>query len=310
MRVSKNFCLNLYKECVANCHLENVFVVWLQLLKKCNLQIRLMNDIVYRMMVLKPHGHYCIPILLDNKTLGVINLYIKEEHKYNQKEVEFLNSIANTLAGIIKRKNTEAEKEKLHIHLVQSDKMAAIGQLAGGVAHEINNPKGVILGFAQSVVKSIKEEDSLYMPLKSIEREAIRCKKLVGDLLTFSRVSKTEAEEIDVNSTIDVALSLVEAQTKVKNIQIIRQYGVDLPKIMANKNQIQQLIINLCNNAIDAMPETGTITISTGNVITSETKQSHIEILVKDTGSGISKEIKIKSLNHFLLQKKQEKAQD
>ncbi|MBU0765533.1 MAG: PAS domain S-box protein, partial [Bacteroidetes bacterium] len=154
---------------------------------------------------------------------------------------------------ITDRKQAEQEKEKLRLQLLQSEKMAAIGQLAGGIAHEINNPMGVILGFAQSIVKRMKEGDILYMPLKSIEREAIRCKKLVTDLLTFSRTGKTQAETTDINKTIEETLSLIEAQAKVKDVEIIREYAYDLPQIPINRNQLQQVIINLCNNAIDAM---------------------------------------------------------
>ncbi|OGS21895.1 MAG: hypothetical protein A3J83_04720 [Elusimicrobia bacterium RIFOXYA2_FULL_40_6] len=170
--------------------------------------------------------------------------------------------------------------------LVQTSKMAAVGQLAGGVAHEINNPLGVILGFAQIVVRNIKEGDNLYMPLKSIEREAIRCKNLVSDLLTFSRTGKSTMELIDLNTTIGSALALVETRSKTQNVEIIRIFGEGLPKITANSNQIQQIIVNLCNNAIDAMPQAGKITIGTSKL------DKEIEITVSDTGTGMSEETK------------------
>ncbi len=170
--------------------------------------------------------------------------------------------------------------------LIQSEKMAAVGQLAGGVAHEINNPMGVILGFAQSIVRRIKEDDSLYMPLKSIEREAVRCRKLVGDLLTFSRAEKTKAEKTDINQTIEETLSFVEARAKVKSVDIIKEYGGGLPLVMVNKNQIQQVIVNLCNNAIDAMPDGGKIRLSTKET------GGRILIEVSDTGKGMTEEVK------------------
>lgn len=185
--------------------------------------------------------------------------------------------------------------------------MAAIGQLAGGVAHEINNPVGVILGFAQGVAKKIKEDDPLYLPLKSIEREAIRCKKLVGDLLTFSRSGKTEAIAIDINQAIEETLTLIEAQTKVKGIEIRREYQTGLPNITVNKNQLQQVIINICNNAIDAINAvdaanaigaSNTIadvdTTPGGEVISVVTKSSgnQIQISISDTGPGMTEAVK------------------
>ncbi len=168
--------------------------------------------------------------------------------------------------------------------LIQTEKMAAVGQLAGGVAHEINNPMGVILGFSQSIMRRIKEDDPLHMPLKSIEREAIRCRKLIVDLLTFSRAEKTKAEKIDINQAIEEMLSLIEAGTKVKNIDIIKEYGSGIPGIIANKNQIQQIIVNLCNNAIDAMPDGGKIKISTLKI------EDRIELKISDSGKGMTRE--------------------
>ncbi len=192
---------------------------------------------------------------------------------------------------VLREKSYELQEayEKLtaaQAKLIQSEKMAAVGQLAGGVAHEINNPIGVILGFSQSITGRIKESDPLYMPLKSIEREAVRCRKLVGDLLTFSRSEKTKAEITDINLTIEETLSFIEARAKLKNIEIIRDYGKKLPGIMANKNQLQQVIVNLCNNAIDAMPDGGRIRLFT------EKTQGNILIGVSDTGKGMTEEVK------------------
>ncbi|HEX3047711.1 MAG TPA: ATP-binding protein [Bacillota bacterium] len=176
--------------------------------------------------------------------------------------------------------------KQLQAQLFQTEKMAAIGQLAGGLAHEINNPVGVILGFAQSISKRITEDHPLHLPLTSIEREAIRCKKLVGDLLMFSRSGTSRAEVIDINQTIDVTLSLIEIQSKLKGIEVSRTYDSSLPQFIANKSQIQQVILNLCNNAIDAMPEGGKITIIT------KRDENQIEISINDTGQGITEEIK------------------
>lgn len=144
---------------------------------------------------------------------------------------------------------------------------------------------GVILGFAQSIIKRIKEEEPLYKPLKTIEREAIRCRNLVIDLLTFSRKGITQFEFIEINETIDETLSFIEAQAKVKNVEVIKAYGADLPYFMANKNQIQQVIVNLCSNAVDAMPDGGSITIITKKV------GEQIAIEISDTGSGMTEEV-------------------
>jgi PAS domain S-box-containing protein len=178
--------------------------------------------------------------------------------------------------------NAYDQLKAVQAQLIQSEKMAAVGQLAGGVAHEINNPMGVILGFAQSIMKRIQEDDPLSMPLKSIEREAVRCKKLVGDLLSFSRVGKTPVELINIHQTIDETLSLIAVQVNMKNIQIIRGYSTGLPHITANKNQLQQVIMNLCTNAVDAMPAGGKITVNTRQ------QEGFFEIRISDTGFGMT----------------------
>jgi two-component system, NtrC family, sensor kinase len=216
---------------------------------------------------------------LDSLAIG-INMMIDDIGKYTGQ----IEKAKQELEEKVEERTEELKRAQEK--LIQSSKMAAVGQLAGGVAHEINNPMGVILGFAQIVAKNMKEGDPLYMPLKSIEREVIRCKKLVGDLLTFSRTEKTQMEATYINGVIEEILSLIEARTKVKNVEIIRKYGIDLPRITMNKNQIQQVIMNLCNNAIDAMAEAGKLTITTKQTGT------QIEIDVADTGKGMPEEVK------------------
>src|SRR3989339_2158378 len=214
--------------------------------------------------------------LIDVELSGSVLRY-----KYNE-----VAGVVMIIKDIRERKKYEKENTELQRHLMQSEKMVAVGQLAGGVAHEINNPLGVILGFAQVIARNVKEGDNLYVPLKSIEREAIRCKNLVGDLLTFSRSDKSVMASIDLNSAIRSALSLVEARTKTQNIEIVRSFEENLPKFTANSNQVQQVIINLCNNAIDAMPDGGKIAVKTKKL------ERGVEITISDTGSGIPEEVR------------------
>jgi PAS domain S-box-containing protein len=193
------------------------------------------------------------------------------------------------------------ERRKMQNMVLQSEKMAAVGQLAGGVAHEINNPLGIILGFSQSLVRRLKEGEAMAVPLKSIEREAIRCKGLVQDLLTFSRASRQERESgVDVNAAIQGSLSLIEARAKTANVEIVAETDPALPRVTANKNQLQQVIINLANNAMDAMPKGGTIFLRTRP---SQTRDGGVEIQVQDTGSGVPSEIRGKIFEPFFTTK-------
>ena len=181
--------------------------------------------------------------------------------------------------------------------------MSAIGQLAAGVAHEINNPLGVILGFTQGLTKRLTPGDAHEVPLKAIEREALRCKQLVYDLLTFSRVGKPEEEkkEINLGEAIEGALSLIQGQSKVKEVEMICDLQKDMPKIMANRGQIQQVIINLCNNALDAMENGGKLKVKAR--FSEGRGKGGVEILVEDNGTGIPEDIRSKIFNPFFTTK-------
>lgn len=172
--------------------------------------------------------------------------------------------------------------------LLQSEKMSAVGQLAAGVAHEINNPLGVILGFAQASVRRLQPGDPLEQALKSIEREALRCKNLVQDLLTFSRTNKTDRLPMDINLAIDGALTLVRTQAKTRGMSIDVDLKPGLPRVLADKNKLQQVVINLASNAMDAMEKGGQITIKTELI---EGRQSWVVLKIADNGHGIPMEV-------------------
>jgi signal transduction histidine kinase len=183
--------------------------------------------------------------------------------------------------------------------LIQSEKMAGIGQFAAGVAHDVNNPIGVILGFAQGLIHRVSEQDPLMMPYKSIEREALRCKTLVQNLLAFSRGQGNTAvmKPEDLNQVIENALVLVATLARPKKVKLVSLPRQELPLVSIDSNQIQQIVINLCTNAIDAMPNGGTLTVGAAN------KGDHAEISVQDTGSGIPPEIRDRMFEAFFTTK-------
>ena len=193
-----------------------------------------------------------------------------------------------------------ADRKRLEKTILQSEKMAAIGKLASGVAHEINNPLGIILGFAQILAKQIKSGDPFEIHVKSIERESLRCKTLVQDLLTFSRAGRAEKELMDLKVAIEEALSLVLAQSKFKNVELEKEIQ-EIPKIFGNQNQIQQVIVNLSNNAIDAMPKGGRLSLRVCK-ITFKNRPA-VQIAVEDTGQGIPEELLSKIFDPFFTTK-------
>ena len=200
-----------------------------------------------------------------------------------------IEAFGNQIGQFQERKRAEKEREEIEGMMRQSEKMSAVGQLAAGVAHEINNPLGIILGFAQAVARRVQPDDPLALPLQSIEKEATRCKNIVQNLLTFSRVSKVEREPLDLNKTVESSLSLISAKAKITGINIKTEMAPHLPRILGNSNQFQQIVINLANNAVDAMEKGGELIIKTK--ILNEGPLSWVCLKVTDTGTGIPPDV-------------------
>lgn len=205
------------------------------------------------------------------------------------------------ITGYIGTAKDVSDLRKLEARMRQSEKLSAVGQLAAGVAHEINNPLGVILGFAQTLARQLKPDDDLELPIKSIEREALRCKSLVQNLLTFARTSRSELTPTDLNQTVEQALSLIAPQAKLNRVAVTTSLGAGLPPVLGNKNQLEQVIMNLAKNAIDAMPGGGVLTLSTELV--KESPHSRVCLKVVDDGEGIRPEVLSKIFDPFFTTK-------
>jgi PAS domain S-box-containing protein len=267
------------------------------------------HEICYEGMV--PHGHYSVPILSGGMTLGVLNIYLKEGHIRNQKEEEFLNTVANTLAGIIMRKHGEAEKEKLHDQLLQAQKMEAVGQLSGGIAHDFNNILTAIIGYGNLLKMEIEKDSTLSTYMKYILDSAERAANLTQDLLAFSRKQMISPKPINVNEVIKgvekILLRLIGADIELS----IHLLDKDLT-VMADSTQMEHVLMNLATNARDAMPEGGNLLISSDfseiderfiNMYGYGEKGKYAVITVSDTGVGIDEQTKDKIFEPFFTTK-------
>ncbi len=150
--------------------------------------------------------------------------------------------------------------------LYQSTKMASLGQLAAGVAHEINNPLTGVLTYSSFLLKRTKDNPQMQEDLNVIVRETIRSREIVKGLLDFARQSTPKKSTIDVGEIFNRALTVVNNQMKINKIALIKDFDESLPKITADANQIQQVFLNLLVNAIDAIGDNGTITVRTSQV--------------------------------------------
>lgn len=192
--------------------------------------------------------------------------------------------------------------KKFQEQLIQAQKMEGLGRLAGGVAHEINTPLGIILGYSQLMMDDIKDVE-LLENLQIIEKQAKICRKIVSDLLGFSRHTTSVKEMININSSIQEVIALVEHAFFMSHIEIILTFDNDLPQLYCDKEQLQQVWLNLLNNAADAIGQDGLIFVRTKY----HPQENEIEISVADTGKGITEEHLNKIFDPFFTTKQVDK---
>ena len=183
------------------------------------------------------------------------------------------------------------QKAESEIKLLQSEKQASVGKLAGGVAHEINNPLTGIFTFTHMLLRRKDIPEDIRSDLETIAQETERVRKIVKGLLDFSRQIELDREPTDVNRLIRHTISLVENQALIKGVSLNFEPGGGLPMITLDRNQMQSVLLNIIINALDATDPGGSITVTSGiGVSTSHPGQKGIEILCTDTGCGIPPE--------------------
>jgi signal transduction histidine kinase len=189
------------------------------------------------------------------------------------------------------------ERKALESRLRQADKLAAIGRMVAGVAHEINNPLAVILGFAEGMEDGIGPGDRLHLPVTSIAREALRCQELVQDLLTFSRTAPPATEPIDLNALVRSTGLLAEPRARAQGVELVFDLDDEVGLVSGNRTQLVQVLVNLTTNSMDAMAMGGTLRFRSFHA------DGAVCLDVEDTGVGIPDEIRSRVLEPFFTTK-------
>ncbi len=223
-------------------------------------------------------------LIFASKQLAKGNLEYKVDIKSND-EIKELGKTFNFMVSSIKERD-ERLRQRAQDEIMKSERLAMVGQLAAGVAHEINNPMGGILMFSRLLLRKAPTEGIIRENLERIEKDAKRCKTIVQGLLDFAREREPKIETFQINNVLEQAINLFENQPLFHNIEIVRQYQPDLPLTSADPSQIQQVFVNIIKNAADAMNGEGVLTLRTQLDETSD----NIEISFIDTGIGISPE--------------------
>ncbi|MBI4685587.1 MAG: PAS domain S-box protein [Nitrospirae bacterium] len=191
------------------------------------------------------------------------------------------------------------ERKKREEQMYHTEKLASLGTLAAGVAHEINNPLAIILGFTDMLLEKTPHDSEFYDILKTIEKQGNNAKRVVENLLSFARYREPKEEDIDINKNLREVLTIVENTLSLKKIVVNKQMSEDLLMVKGDPREIQQVFFNIINNAISAMKSNGTLT-----VVTRATGDRKIEIRFSDTGHGIKTEHRSKVFDPLFTTKK------
>jgi nitrogen-specific signal transduction histidine kinase/CheY-like chemotaxis protein len=199
------------------------------------------------------------------------------------------------------RRQMEEERHQLESQLLHVQKMESMGSLAGGVAHDMNNVLGAIMGLASANLGSHPPESPAYKAFDTIIKASERGGKMVRSLLSFARHSLAEEKQLDLNGLIREEVSLLE-HTTLARIRLVMDLAPDLLPIQGDANALTHAFMNLCVNAVDALPAGGTLVLRTRNL-----DRDWIEVQVEDSGCGMSKEILEKAMDPFFTTKAQGK---
>jgi PAS domain S-box-containing protein len=232
-----------------------------------------------------------VPVRWGDELLGVLDVLSDMPGAFSEADTDLLSLFAAQAAiAIVNARLFEGLQRRMEelrnaqARLVQSAKMAAIGGLAAGVAHELNNPLTSVLGFAELAMHGLLPDDPIRRDLATVISEARRARDVVRNLLAFSRQGESFFELSDVNQVIQETLALIRRQLEDSSVLLDERYAPDLPRISLANTRMKQVFLNLFTNALQAMPQGGTLTVL------SERVGAEIAIRVADTGVGIPAE--------------------
>jgi two-component system cell cycle sensor histidine kinase/response regulator CckA len=256
------------------------------------------------------HAIFAFPIKLGNEVLGVIEFFSTEVRPLDTDSLRTAQAIGGEIGQFAERMRAEAalrqseehlrnQAQELEQQLLASGRLVAVGELTASMAHEFNNPLGIILGFAQSLLDTLSPSDPNYQHVQIIAEEAKRCEKLVQELLEFGRPKSSDFVVTDVEQIIQRTMSLVQPHAAKNRVETAVDVSVGLPQIYADPQQLQQILLNLGLNALDAMPKGGTLTMTA-----SSAAAGSIVITVSDTGMGIDKDVMPRIFQAFFTSKK------
>jgi PAS domain S-box-containing protein len=239
-----------------------------------------------------------VPIRSKEEDLGVLYVANRIKTKFSQDDLNTMQLLANLASVEIMRRKAEQtlklsykQLKETQQALVHSEKMAAMGQLAAGISHELFQPLTGVKGFAQAALMDIDPKSPLGELITKIIEQSARMESIIGNVRSFAKKTDFSLKPIDINQPIEDSLVLLGAQLKTHGIQVKKLLARGLPKVSADANQLQQVFINLITNAKEALERTNAQSVRELAITTGyDPEFNHVEIILFDTGAGIPKQ--------------------
>jgi len=247
----------------------------------------------FRLLMRRPEIVSAIsaPIETERRVLGVLNLNrTRQGDEFDEADRDLADIFANTMALAIENSRLRADQlkswddlQKMQRQLIQTEKLSSLGQLAAGIAHEINNPLTSVMGFAELLLRKVKDDHAVDF-LNKIVSNAERIKRILLDLKDFYVPSKNRMGHVNINRIIENAIPIARVHPEAAGITITKSLQTNLPDMHCDENQILQVLINLFINAFQAMPHGGKVQVE------SSMQGRYVEVRVVDSGVGIPSE--------------------
>jgi two-component system NtrC family sensor kinase len=230
-------------------------------------------------------------IVVEGQKRGSVEVVYSEEMPeldegpFLKEERSLIDTVAREIALIIERRQVERDKERLQEQLRHADRLATIGQLSAGIAHELNEPISSILGFAQLIQKFPNSPEQVKKDNEKIMKASLHAREVVKKLMLFARQMPPQKTRVNLNQIIEESLYFLESRCAKENIKVTRLLSQYLPDITADPAQMTQVLVNIIVNAIQAMPDGGQLTIQT------DYSQKFVSLMVEDTGMGMEEKV-------------------
>jgi len=274
---------------------DDIFFKWLkedgQIIVKEELE-RFIDDPKNKLIVERLNSmesEVCIPLITRGELIGLINLGKKRSgDMYSHEDLELLANFANQAAVALENARLYEDMKKTQLLMRRTDRLAALGSLTAGLAHEIRNPLVAVNTFLQLLPERFEDKEFREEFLKLTTSEVERVTNLVNNLLDFARPSEPKLNKTDVNEIIEKVIALIRVTAKKKRV-IINTKLEKIPQVMLDEEQIKQVFLNILLNAIEAIPNEGTIWVGSRSM--QKNGLEYVQVEIEDTGKGIPKRI-------------------